>query len=266
MGVTTTNPERDPHPHTTPAPHRPDRVPQGRSGAEPDPATGPPDLSELIAAGAIDVVDGDPPVPITVWRVAGVDHPFRHDPTGGLTPRTAGLLVASYTRLGDTIVSVGGDPALEGAAGGGGRNYLGVDDPANLAGLDHVAGTVRLIVLRWPPRYRPGQLWTSPERMRELFTACRRLLTRGGCIAVALAVIPVESEIAYHGHPERVIPAAHEGGLGWLQHIIAVTAPIVGERITWRTTPADASIIRAATHISIHLDLLVFVPKGGRRG
>jgi hypothetical protein len=262
--VTTNNPEWDPHPHTSTAPHQPDRVRERRSAAQPEP--GPPDLSELIAAGAIDVVDGDPPVPITAWRVAGVDHPYRHDPAGGLTPRTAALLVASYTRLGDTIVSVGGDPALEGAAGGGGRNYLGVDDPANLADLDHVAGTVQLIVLRWPPPYRPGQLWTNPERMRELFAACRRLLTRGGCIAVALAVIPGESEIAYHGHPERVIPAAHDGGLGWLQHIIAITAPIVGERITWRTTPADAAIIRAATHISIHLDLLIFAPKGGRHG
>lgn len=257
--MTTTNPEREPDPPTPPSSHQPGQTADPPAGGQPDAGRDPFALSELIAAGDIDVVDGDPPVPITVWRVAGVDHPFRHDPTGGLTPRTAGLVVGSYTRTGDTIVAVGADPALAGAAGSGGRNYLAIDDPTDLERLDHVAGTVQLIVLRWPPPYRPGQLWTSPDRMRQLFAACRRLLTQGGCTVVALAVIPGESEAAYHGHPERVIPAAHHGGLGWLQHIIAITAPIVGERITWKTIPADPATIRAARHLTVHLDLLVFL-------
>jgi hypothetical protein len=264
--VTTTNPEREPHPHPPSPPHQPDRAADTPADTPADAGRDPFALSELIAAGDIDVVDGDPPVPITVWRVAGVDHPFRHDPTGGLTPRTAALVVGSYTRTGDTIVAVGADPALAGAAGRGGRTYLAIDDPADLGRLDHVAGKVRLIVLRWPPPYRPGRLWTSPQRMRRLFAACRRLLARGGCTVVALAVIGGESETAYDGHPERVIPAAHQGGLGWLQHIIAVTAPIVGERITWKTTPADAATIRAARHLTIHLDLLVFLARDGRHG
>jgi len=219
-------------------------------------------MSQLIAAGDIDVVDGDPPVPITVWRVAGVDHPFRHDPAGGLTPRTAGLLLSFYTDPGDTIVSIGDDPALAGVAGRGGRTCLCISDPADLANLDHLAGTVRLIVLRWPPPDRVGQPWTSPQRMRQLFAACRRLLARRGCTVVALADIPGETEAAYYGHSQQVIPAARHGGLGWLQHIIAVTAPIVGERITWKTTPADPATIRAATHLKIHLDLLVFEVQG----
>jgi site-specific DNA recombinase len=57
------------------------------------------------------------------------------------------------------------------------------------------------------------------------------MLTRNGCIVVTLAVIPGESETAYQGHSERVIPAARQGGLGWLQHIIGITAPIVGEHV-----------------------------------
>jgi hypothetical protein len=68
----------------------------------------------------------------------------------------AALLVGSYTRPGDTIVSVGTDPALTGAAGAGGRTYLPVQDPDDLAGLDHVAGTVALLVLPWPRRTDPG--------------------------------------------------------------------------------------------------------------
>lgn len=232
----------------------------------PDDVTGPLDLSDLIAAGDIDVVDGDPPVPITAWRVAGVDHPFHHDPAGGFTPHTAALLVGSYTRRGDTIVSVGDDPALAGAAGAGGVRYVGVEDPAELAGLDDVAGRVRLVVLRWPPTDRPGQLWTTPEQLRALFAACRRLLTRRGCIVVALAVAPGESEAAYYGRGEHVVPAAYRGGLGWLQHIILITAPIVGERVTWRTAPADPATLRAAHHIRIHLDLLLFVTRKTRHG
>ncbi|WP_433727457.1 hypothetical protein ACQP2Y_12450 [Actinoplanes sp. CA-051413] len=216
-----------------------------------------------MAAGDMDVVDGNPPVPITIWRVAGLDHPSHRNPAGWLTPRTAGLLVGSYTRPGDTIVSVGGDPALEGAAGAGGRAYIFLDNPADLAGLDHVPGTVQQIMLRWPPPDSPGQLLTqsgaNAATIRRLPTAA----DPDGCIVVTLAAIPGESETAYHGHSERVVPAAQQGGLGWLQHIIAITAPIMGERITWRTTPADAATVRAATHISIHLDLLVFVPKHG---
>jgi hypothetical protein len=81
-----------------------------------------------------------------------------------------------------------------------------------------------------------------------------------------LAVIRGEFQTALHGHRERVIPAAQQSGLGWLQHIIAITAPIRGEGITWRTTPADAATVRAATHISVHMDLLVFLPTRGRPG
>lgn len=232
----------------------------------PDEVTGPLDLSDLIATGDIDVVDGDPPVPITVLRVAGVDHPFHHDPAGGFTPNTASLIVGSYTRPGDTIVAIGADPALAGTAGAHGVRYLDVDDPAELAGLDHAAGRVRLIVLRWPPADEPGPWWTTPDQLPALFVACRRLLTRNGCIVVALAVIPGESEDAFFGHGEPVIPAAHQGGLGWLQHLILITAPIVGERVTWRTTPADPATLRAANHIRIHLDLLVFVARKARHG
>jgi hypothetical protein len=160
--VTNTNPERDPRPPTTPAPPRPNDIGEYPDPTAPGTGTGPFDLSELIAAGNIDVVDGDPPVPISVWRVAGVDHPLRHDPTDGLTPHTAALLVGSYTLPGDTIVSAGGDPALEGAAGRGGRRYRCVADPAQLAGLDHVAGSVRLVVLRWRPR--SGRAHHGPHR------------------------------------------------------------------------------------------------------
>jgi hypothetical protein len=43
----------------------------------------------------------------------------------------AALLVGSYTRPGQTILSVGDDVALAGAAGAGGRTYRAVHDPCS---------------------------------------------------------------------------------------------------------------------------------------
>ena len=226
----------------------------------PPPIPTPPSASG-DAVPEVDVVPGDPPVPITVWRVADPDHPYRHD-LDGLTGRTAQLLVALYTRPGDTIVSLRHDPALAGAAGAGGRTYLPVDHPADLADVDHVAGTVRLVVLLWPPTRRDDPV--SPAEATDLFTACRVITGRDGCTIVALAAAPPGD--TYAEHSGLLIPAARHAGLGWLQHIIAITAPIAGERITWRATPVDRATLRAATHVKIHVDLLVFWPWSGRHG
>src|SRR5947208_1408324 len=101
------------------------------------------DLSALVAANAIDVIPGDPPVPITVWRVPGPP-----GDTDTITAGTASLLVGQHAHPGDTVVSVGYDLALAGCAGATGCTYLAVADVAGLAGLDHLAGRVRLLVLR----------------------------------------------------------------------------------------------------------------------
>jgi hypothetical protein len=235
-----------------------EREPSGQHRQPLDPLA----LSELIAVGDIDVVPGDPPVPIAVWRVAGVDASYGRASADAFSPRMAALLVGSYTRPGDTIVSVGDDPALAGAAGAGGRTYLPVRDPDDLSRLDHVAGTVALIVLPWPPPHRSGL--TSREYLAQMFGSCRRLMRRDGCTIVALADLPPQE--TYVEHSGALIPAAHHAGLGWLQHIIAITAPVSGERITWRVTPADPAMIRAAAHVAVHIDLLVFTIRQGRHG
>ena len=234
---------------------------QNRSGRRPQPP-GPLALSELIATGDIDVVPGDPPVPIAVWRVAGVDAAYGHASADALTPQMAALLVGSYTRPGDTIVSVGDDPALAGAAGAGGRTYLSVRDPDGLSGLDHVAGTVALIVLPWPPLDGAGRM--SRESLTQMFRICRWLMRRDGCTIVALADLPADE--TYVEHSGALIPAAQRAGLGWLQHIVAITAPIAGQRITWRAAPADPATLRAAAHVAVHIDLLVFAVRRGRHG
>jgi hypothetical protein len=220
---------------------------------QPDPFA----LAHLIAAGDIDVVPGEPPVPIAIWRVAAIDAPYGLDLADGMTPRMAALLVGYYTWPGDSIVSVGHDPALAGAAGAGGRNYLAVDDPTDLVDVDRIIGTVRLVVLSWPPARRPRQV--SPAEATDLFTACRVITGRDGCTIVAFA--PMEPDDTYAEHSGLLVPAARHAGLGLLQHIVAITAPVAGERLTWRATPADRATLRAATHVKIHMDLLVFMPR-----
>jgi hypothetical protein len=232
------------------------RTPARPVDPEPDRDDNPFRTSELVAAGDLDIGPGAPPVPVAVWRVADVDNRYGHTTAAGLTPRLAALLVGFYTGPGDTVVSVGHDPALAGATGAGGRRYVGVDDPDDLAGLLDVAGTVRLLVLPWPPQRRPTG--SDPDAVTALFSSCRSVMARDGCTVVAVAAVPAYAVRA--DHRSGIAPAARRAGLSWSQHIITVTAPISGERVTWRAAPAHRAILRAAAHVKIHMHLLVFSP------
>jgi hypothetical protein len=185
------------------------------------------------------------------------------DDGGGLTIRTALLLVALYTRPGDTIVSLGNDPALAGAAGAAGCKYVPVALPADLADLDHVAGTVGLIVLRWPAPPTPNRRRLPKRRpvavsseLADLFTACRLLLSnRDGYTAVALT--PAAAGPDYTEHARLLLPAARQAGLGWLQHIVAVTGADQPTAITSATPRTDPTVSAAASSTATDVDLLV---------
>jgi len=197
----------------TTAEHHPDR---DLPGLDPHTQHDPLALSELIAAGDIDVVPGDPPVPIAVWRVAGVDAAYGHADAHALSPRMAALLVGSYTRPGETIVCVGDDPALAGAAGAGGRTYRSVRHPDDLPDLDLAAGTVALIVLPWPPPQRPDAM--GSDRLIEMFRACRRLMSPGGCTIVALAGLPAGQTYVEHSAGADPRGATRRPGLAAAHH------------------------------------------------
>lgn len=216
-------------------------------------------LSQLIASGVIDVVPGDRPVPITVWRVAD-DGPNGHKHADGLTGRTAQLLIGLYTRVGDTVVSIGDDPAIAGAAGAGGCTYLPVDAPHRLADLNHITRTVRLLILPWPPD--PSTPDMDRVAIVKLFTACRTLLSADGYTIVA--VPPATAEHARHIW--QLVPAARRAGLGWVEQIVAITTPISGDRLAVPALPTDRAGLRLADDLNVHIDLYVFVIRGGRRG
>jgi hypothetical protein len=215
------------------------------SRARPDPRC----LSELITVD-IDVASGEPPVPIVLWRVTDVDAAHGRTDARSITPQIAALLVAFYTRPGDTLVSVGNDPTLAGAAGASGRSYLSVQHPHELPNLAQVTGAVALIVLPWPPPDRPDPV--GHQRLMEMFRTCQQLMSGIGRTTVTLAALPADETYIEHG--ANLIVAAREAGLGWSQHIIAISTPISDPRTTGATRTAPAAQLRA------HLDLLVFSP------
>ncbi|MGQ5261036.1 hypothetical protein ACTWLT_09800 [Micromonospora sp. ZYX-F-536] len=270
----------------TPQHHDPTRpVTPDHSGADPT-------LTDLVA--------GDPPVPITVWRTAR---------TAADTGRTIGArlayrLVAAYSRPGDTVVDCTDDHALGAACLVGRRRHhpgwftegpsfligpatrqadpdpsdeqddngdvpemgawFGDDltdpsdaDPANGASPEATG----LVVASWPLDANEA---TNRVRLARLLTACARLLRPGGCLVLIVAV--PAGTIAT---PEDFSPLATEAanvGLGYLQHIVAVTADTDADAFVYHVT--DEELLALArdtsgqqwtlTHHRVHADLFVF--------
>lgn len=209
---------------------------------------------EAYLDGIVDEVAGDPPVPITVWRAVAADDPHSAAP-GRLTPWLARRLVSTYSRRGGTVVDLDADPPLRHAATASSRGYLPVTRPADLARLDH-SGDVDLVTMRWP---RPDPV--PATAVVDLFHACRLVLGRRGHAAVIVDPPPGTPYLQF-GH--ELVPAAARAGMGYLQHIIAVLAPIVGEALTAPAPDSQGYQVAAANgiHTKIHLDMLIFVVGG----
>ncbi len=79
------------------------------------PAGGP--TAEPATEPGVDLVAGDPPVPITVWRTPAADE------RASVPTRLAQRLVAAYSRPGETVIDLTDDHALTVAAVPGGRRH-----------------------------------------------------------------------------------------------------------------------------------------------
>ncbi len=265
-----------------------------------------------------DLVPGEPPVPITVWRTARTEQ----DTAGVIGARLADRIVAAYSRPWEAVIDLTTGHSLTAACATGARRHhpawftdvsslivgppstqpagtglgeanppgghadpedSGIDavDPAAWFGTDltdpdlpphrastngTAAGQVNLVVATWP--LSGDGAAANRVRLAFLLAACRRLLRPGGCLV--LVIQTADGTLAAPGNFSPMVDAAASAGLGYLQHIVAVTADTDGDRFTYHATADEIAALhdaqRAAPwqlHMRVHNDVLVFLALPG---
>jgi len=195
--------------------------------AQPDPAAG------------IDVVPGDPPVPVNIWRLP----PGEDIPVGA---RLAARLIAEYTRPKEFVYDNLPSPVLRKAAHAAARGYRAAS--RFQAPTDRAA----LAVTVWPV----ADQWLDPV---VVLGGLRRRLRPGGFLAV-IVTNPDPDASGDASAPVELGPlvaAATAAGLSYLQHI--VTMPTGGHQpAAHPSILAEPAAAIGAAHERVHGDLLVF--------
>ena len=242
-----------------------------------------------------DVVPGNPPVPITVWRT-----PAGTDPTP-IPDRLAYRLLAAYTTPGDTIIDLTDAPSIAATAAAGHRSLvhttfththqLTVTDTTlvpSIGGRSHGRGTAGDPVslgawfgddLQHPDRpttntdvqtaNSPSEggtrsMLVAPWPLHASTTANTQRLT-----ALAAAVVRVlqpggcvvfiaAGDRHHRGNYTTLVEAATTAGLRYLQHIVAIGTDIDGDQLTYHGTDHDLEHPDSTRHRRVHTDLLVF--------
>ena len=269
-----------------------------------------------------DLIAGDPPVPLTVWRTARTPG----DAGRSIGTRLAARLIAAYSRPGEVVVDLTPDHALTSACAAGARQHhpawftdassliIGPaapvptagttsdadDDPPEIgawfgddltdpdlhppadSGHDLPPGgslqqATSLVVACWPLDPHAA---TNRVRLAWLLTGCAQLLQPGGCL-ILVVTVPAGTTAG----PEDfsgVVQAAAGVGLGYLQHLVAVTADTDGDAFVYHVTDEELLTLTTAlgdrwrvAHLRVHADLMVFSQtqpqrqaprRGGREG
>jgi hypothetical protein len=199
-----------------------------------------------------DRVAGAEPVPMAVWLCLPPTGPPE---VGVCPPLLAQRLLAVFTAPGAVVLAAGaGSPVVAQVAGRLDRRAV----------LDHAWATstcpplaterAALTVLT------PPAVTTDPAH----YARWSHALVPAGIIAV---VAP-----AGHGPdaslPGRIVAAATAAGLGYLQHVIAVTARLNGDRLLPAPSTEQLARTRAAravglgVHLPAHTDVLIFTRLG----
>ncbi|WP_412538703.1 hypothetical protein R8Z50_22965 [Longispora sp. K20-0274] len=241
-------------------------------------------------ADLLDLVPGVPQVPLTVWRTPRT----RTDPSDSHIPaHLAARLVEAYSAPGDQVIDLTDGVVLAAPATTGGRahhsarftdtTYLSISPHATVmtgAGKDvepdtlastptSVIGTGRaaLIVAAWPLAAGPveGEL-----RRAWLLASASKLLRPGGCLVLIAAPAPGVAPVPEDFTP--IVTAASGARLGYLQHIVAVSAPVVGDEFVYVTDDPPPGPVPPEchpddpppqpVHASVHADLFVFTRVG----
>jgi hypothetical protein len=207
-------------------------------------------------------------VPIAVWRLDDRDDsPPTTELDRGFASRLATQLVLIYTSRSQTVIDLDNDPYLRHAATTAGRTYLAATDLAGLADLDPLVPQVSLIALRWPRTSTPG----TAHQLADLFAACRQMMC--GDTSLVAAVRPADPDEpgpTFADHEHALHAASEAVGLTHVLQIVAIAAPGEGDQFVYYATEAEAGRVAAAATIQggqvLHIDLLVFAMRVGRRG
>jgi hypothetical protein len=168
-----------------------------------------------------DIVDGEPPVPITVWHVPAA----RAADT--MSSPLAQRLVANFAHPRDLIIDVTRGSQLAQAASAARRRHR----RHQAADLASGKAQAVLLVSGWPAGDVP---------VEDFLASCAAQLAVGGCAAVVLT----DGEVAFN---QSLIAAARAAGLTYLQHIVAA------HDLSDRHGQLDDG-----THIRVHSDVLIF--------
>ncbi|WP_018352009.1 hypothetical protein [Longispora albida] len=242
-------------------------------------------------ADLYDLVPGVPPVPLTVWRTPRTST----DPAGAVIPaHLATRLIEAYSAPGDQVIDLTDGTVLALPAVTGGRAHHAawftdttypyispratvMAEPGAEPDPDDVAfaqssvigtGNAALIVATWPLSADPVE---AELRRAWLLATASKLLRPGGCLVLIAATAPGAVPVPEDFTP--VVTAASAVSLGYLQHIAAVSAAVVGDEFVYLTDETTAtppppdtgpnSTGFAPVHASVHADLFTFVRVGG---
>ncbi len=229
--------------------------PARRSGALPGPPSpaGPRDWPGVSAIA----------VPVSVWPA--IPAPARCPASPGQAPcprryasAAARAVISALSHSGDLVAVPGPeDDVFVAAAASAGR-----------AAARSGAGTAALAVVTAcpvPGCRPPGPAAGDTGRGGDPglpWAACQRALGPGGLLAVVTAAA------RHPGWPGQLIAQARAGGLVYVQHVIALHAPLRDDRLLSPPPPqprAPAASPAETRHLPVHTDLLLFARPGGAR-
>ena len=179
----------------------------------------------------------------------------------GIHPDHVALLIARYTRDGDTVLDTDGHPTVAAAAEHLHRRPgIAITDgeepqvwPEPLDG--HSAATARQdagLVLATLPRLDIDS--RDPYAISQALGAWHRLLRPGGFLVLLLTTGPGGAL----GHRSTVIAAARTAGLLYHQHIPALLVALPEAEPRVETRPVSRPPLRGGRHVPAHRDLLAF--------
>jgi hypothetical protein len=209
---------------------------------------GQPAWARRAPVAGIDVVPGDPPVPLSVW--------YRADPGGGRRD-LARQIVDSYSDPGQVVLDFDADACLHAAALAAGRVYLSLPRIR----ID-VAGTgVDLIVVRWP-RPRRDIRASSQTAEHDLASALRSMLAAAGHAVIVFDSPP--PGVLHAAQAAPLIDAAAHVGLGHRQNVIYLDTGLRGDGLDAAGLPPATGARPPGWQHQAHRHLLVLSPRAGR--